>query len=140
MLHLRQADRRPMGRVRPKNKNRRKPQRRPRQFRHQKILLQAHGAFQRGDNRRNSTLLRRNGKKKRSPQPVLNALHLLLEPFSYEIYFRIILRKYRRMAKEVTGKIYWLYVIIIRPISVHQVHIVFRFIVNGRHPIDQPLT
>lgn len=72
MFHLRQTRRRPMGRIRPENKNRRKRQRRLGQFGNQKILLQANATFKRGNNRRSLTLLRRGRKKKRSPKPILS--------------------------------------------------------------------
>jgi hypothetical protein len=89
MLHLRQADRRQMGRIRPKNQDRRKPQRCLRQLGNQKVLLQANDTFQRGDNRRNFALLRRGREKKRSPQPVLSLLlkARLIRAFSVETTF-----------------------------------------------------
>jgi hypothetical protein len=81
MLHLRQTDRRPLGGIRPKNKNRRKRQRHLRQPRHQTILLQTNDTFQCRNHRRNLALLRRGRKKKRSPQPVLNSSTFSIRTF-----------------------------------------------------------
>jgi small subunit ribosomal protein S9 len=57
MFHLRQTDWRPMGRIRSQNQNWRERRRCPRQLGNQAVLLQAHAPVQRGNHRRNPSLL-----------------------------------------------------------------------------------